>query len=104
MDNAPSEDAPTPEELTEKEDILKFASDFCDSVMEKHPHSSPLLHKVIALTILSRLMDWHSQIGYDRCVAEDESGIGWLRDAGKLQAAMGALSEVHLGEHDFTND
>ena len=48
----------------------------------------PLLNKVMALDILSRLIDWHTKIGTELMKkGEDQSGVSWLRDAGKLQAA-----------------
>ena len=63
----------------------------------------PLLNKVMALDILSRLIDWHTKIGTELMEkGEDHRGVSWLRDAGKLQAAACLLSDVSLGSDDFT--
>jgi len=63
----------------------------------------PLLNKVMALDILSRLIEWHTKIGTELMEkGEDRSGVSWLRDAGKLQAAAGLLTDVCLGHQDFT--
>jgi hypothetical protein len=64
----------------------------------------PLLNKVMALDILSRLIDWHTKIGTEMMEkGEDRSGVSWLRDAGKLQAAAVLLADVCLGPEDFTS-
>ena len=63
----------------------------------------PLLNKVMALDILARLIDWHTKLGTEMMEkGEDRSGVSWLRDAGKLQAAACLLSDVSLGSDDFT--
>ena len=65
-------------------------------------HSGPILPKVIVLRILSRLIEWHSEIGVNRILDDQaESGVSWLRDAGKLQAALGQMLEVTLGDDDI---
>ena len=86
-----------------EERLKQLASDICDDACAKS--AGPMIHKVIALTILSRMIDWHTQMG-DRLYEEGESmqAIGWLRDAGKLQAAMSQIVEVHLGPDDFTQN
>ena len=86
-----------------EERLKQLASDICDDACAKS--AGPMIHKVIALTILSRLIDWHTNMG-DRLYkdGESEQAIGWLRDAGKLQAAMSQILEVHLGPDDFTQN
>ena len=84
-----------------EERITKLAAKICDDANEFA--SGPLLHKVIALTILSRLITWHKSIG-DSQVADGEicCGTAWHRDAGQLQIAAMALENVGLGDDDFT--
>ena len=64
-------------------------------------HAGPLLPKVVVLRILNHLIQWHTEVGAARFKdGEDESGIAWMRDAGKLQAALGQVLEVTLGDED----
>jgi hypothetical protein len=64
----------------------------------------PMVHKVMALTILRQFIEWHTELGTRMMSEEPEQAVGWLRDAGKLQAAYSDLLEVCLDEHDFTCD
>ena len=82
--------------------IIKLACKICDDANELA--SGPLLHKVVALTILSRLVSWHNAIAESRIEdGETEAGHAWSRDAGKLQAAALLLQGVCLGSEDFTS-
>jgi|TARA_X000001388_G_scaffold10153_1_gene6297 hypothetical protein len=86
-----------------EERISKLATKICDDANEFA--SGPLLHKVIALTIISRLITWHKAIG-DNLIAdgEIEAGTAWHRDAGQLQIVGMTLANVGLGPDDFTCD
>ena len=62
-----------------------------------------LVHKVAACMILSKLIEWHTHVGNSHFEKEETtSGVCWLRDAGKVQAALSILMEVALGDDDFT--
>lgn len=81
--------------------LTQLACDICDEAIERS--HGPMIHKVIVLTILSRMIDWHSQIGEK--LIEDGNiphATGWIRDAGKLQACMSQMLEVQIGDEDFT--
>ena len=98
-------DAPAEKEVDNtqnfsKDYIIQLASDICDEMVQKS--HGPLIHKVVALTILARLQSWHTDIGEGRIQDGEGSGIGWMLDAGKLQAAGQLLESVSLGEDDFT--
>lgn len=80
--------------------MLQLASDICDEMMDRS--HGPLIHKIVALTILNRLESWHNNIGIDRLKEDDSSGVGWIMDAGKCQSARMLLETVDLGKHDFT--
>ena len=86
-----------------EERITKLAAKICDDANEFA--RGPLLHKVIALTIISRLITWHKAIG-DNLIAdgEIEAGTAWHRDAGQLQTVGMTLANVGLGPDDFTCD
>ena len=83
-----------------EEYMLKLASDICDEMMERS--RGPLIHKLVAMTILQRLEGWHNNIGMERLKEEDTSGVGWIMDAGKCQSARMLLETVDLGSDDFT--
>lgn len=102
LENAPSEETmPTKVEDMDPEQIQEFAAKLVDDSLQFC--DGPLLHKVMALTIISRLIEWHTNIGVTQFEHNATgSGVSWLRDAGKLQAALGQLREVGVGESDFT--
>ena len=61
-----------------------------------------MLHKVIALTIIKRLAFWHQTVGENQWDEDKDMASAWIRDSGKLQAAMQILESVSLGDEDFT--
>ena len=64
-------------------------------------HAGPLLPKVVVIEILNHMIQWHTEIGLNRIQdGEADSGVAWMRDAGKLQAALGQMLEVTLGHDD----
>ena len=80
--------------------LKKLAEDVEDFIQARL--SGPLGPKVVAFAILGHLMAWHTEIGKQRFADGDpDGGISWLRDAGKIQVAMGALAEIDLGDEDF---
>ena len=83
-----------------EEYMIKLASEICDEMMERS--RGPLIHKLVAMTILQRLEGWHNNIGMERLKEEDTSGVGWIMDAGKCQSARQLLETVDLGSDDFT--
>ena len=74
------------EEITDKADeLIREMSEFCDH---------PMAHKVIAMKILFNFVIWQTRMGED----SETSSVGWLRDAGKAQAAheILKLSLIHI--------
>ena len=64
--------------------------------------SDPMIHKMMVVMILSKMVEWHTQIGTEQFKRDEEKcGTSWLRDAGKLQAAWALISEVGFGTDDF---
>ena len=84
----------------DKDYLIQLASEICDEMMDRS--YGPLIHKIVALTILERLHTWHRDVGVAKLKDGENGGAGWLMDAGKLQAASMALETVSLGENDFT--
>ena len=73
---------------------LDFASDLC---------SDPLVHKVMMLMIAQRMVEWHTAIGQKQFeIDEIQSGVCWLRDAGKFQAMLDSLVSISIGPDDHT--
>lgn len=100
LENAQSEQEVDNSRNYDKDYMIQLASDICDEMMERS--YGPLIHKIVALTILNRLESWHTGVSAERMSEDDPSGIGWSKDAGKLQSAALLLETVSLGEHDFT--
>ena len=94
-----SDTTPSDEEMCEHK-LIELAGKICDDSAELH--DGPLLHKVIALTIIKRLAHWHQTVGENRWEECSDTASAWIRDAGKLQAAMQILESVSLGDDDFT--
>ena len=107
--------APKENNVTEKKDVdpdapfnghdrkqlvrsIRKAIDQLDDTFECHP----MVMKIMILECLSDLVELHTNFGLTQFEdGEKKSAVSWLRDAGKLQAAIGALLEVELPD-DFT--
>ena len=100
LENAQAEPEVDNTENFSKDYIINLASEICDEMMVRS--RGPLIHKVVALTILARLQSWHTDIGEARIKDDEGGGVGWMLDAGKLQAAGQLLESVSLGDDDFT--
>jgi hypothetical protein len=105
LESAPKEadlpdTTPSDEEMCDDEKLIDLAAQICDDAAELH--NGPLLHKVIALTIIKRIAHWHQTVGEQRWDEDSEIASAWIRDSGKLQAAMQILQSVSLGNDDFT--
>ena len=101
------ENAPQEEELhaTEKEItpdfIEKVAMDALDKASEECP--DPLTHKVMAMIVISRMVDWHKHVAMRQLEEGNRESMGaWMRDAGKFQAVMDILTSIAIGPNDFT--
>ena len=65
--------------------------------------NDPMIHKVMALQILSTMVEWHTKQGLEHFDNEElEAGVAWTRDAGKFQAAMGIILSIGVGPNDWT--
>ena len=64
-------------------------------------YSHPMTAKLIIMECLTHLMHWHTNLGQHHIEDDElECGTAWLRDAGKLQAAMCIMHGVDLPD-DF---
>ena len=88
------------EDLCDCEKIIELAGKLCDDAQDLS--NGPMLHKVIALTIIKRLATWHQHTGEIQLNDDSDMASAWIRDAGKLQASMQILQSVSLGDDDFT--
>ena len=88
-------DGKTREELNEIVDNLLSASlEDCND---------PMVHKLMALHIMSNMVAWHTSMGEQEFEKGDtQSGACWLRDAGKFQAILNILTAISVGPHDYT--
>ena len=59
--------------------------------------------KAAVQSIVARMFEWHSAVSLKQMEAgDDESAIGWARDAGKFQAVMNILTTISVGPDDPT--
>ena len=94
-----SDTSPSGEELSES-DMIELAGKICDDTADLS--HGPMLHKVIALTIIKRIALWHQHTGERNWDENSDTASAWIRDAGKLQAATQIIMSVSLGDEDFT--
>ena len=85
----------TPEYIEKiAQECLELASEKC---------SDPLVHKVMAMMVMSRMTDWHISVAQRQLDDGNLQSMGaWMRDAGKFQAVMDILCNVSVGPDDFT--
>ena len=75
-------------------EALELASDKC---------SDPLVHKVIAMMIVSRMISWHNKMAELQIEEGNlESAACWYRDAGKFQSMMDSFVNIGIGPDDYT--
>ena len=106
LESAPQEEdlraeATNDDKEYDPEYIEKVASDALDFATDKC--NDPLVHKVMAMMIVHRMIEWHTAIG-ERQFDDGNvrSGVCWLRDAGKFQSIMDSLVNIAVGPNDFT--
>ena len=106
LESAPKEaemHEPAPRDPSSEQDVIdELADEILNSVPDEY--KGPLIHKVMAMKILGRMIDWHT--GYGEQIANDGADqdmvTAWLRDAGKFQAAFNILQCISVGSDDFT--
>ena len=83
-----------------EEELKDLTDTFIDKIIDANPH--PMLGKAIAWRILSHFMEWHTAAGMKQIEdGEAESGMYWLRDAGKFQSMLNIFQTVTMGPDDF---
>ena len=81
--------------------IESVALEALDAATEKCP--DPLVHKVMAMMVISRMVDWHKGVAMRQLEEGNRESMGaWMRDAGKFQAVMDILCSIAIGPDDFT--
>ena len=101
--NAPEEQTPKAEGpfsgMTEDQ-LTQFAEETIKSYEEVNGH--PMLAKVIILTLIDRMIDWHTRSALDLIEdGENRPAVGWARDAGKFQAIGNILQSIEICQDDF---
>ena len=105
LENAQSEDDLHTADNSDKELSPEFIEDVAlkalDSATDSCP--DPLVHKVMAMMVISRMVDWHKGVAIRQLEEGNQESMGaWMRDAGKFQAVMDILSSIAIGPEDFT--
>ena len=76
------------------QECLEFATAKCPD---------PLVHKVMAMMIIHRMVDWHKGVALRQLDDDNLESMGaWMRDAGKFQAVMDILCSIAIGPDDWT--
>ena len=81
--------------------IEDVAQEFLEAASKKC--ADPLVHKVMAMMIISRMTEWHKGVAYRQLDDGSRESMGaWMRDAGKFQAIMDILCSITVGPDDWT--
>ena len=106
LENAPSEDElHTAADNSDKEFTPEFIEDVAQEALEfaTNKCADPLVHKVMAMTIMHRMIEWHKGVAKSQLDDGELLSMGaWMRDAGKFQAVMDILVSIAIGPNDFT--
>ena len=84
-----------------QDEVCEAAAEALGESLEKIGH--PIVHKAMIHMALDNLLAWHSKSGV--ALSEDgdhHAAMGWLRDAGKLQAVCNILETLQVCDDDFT--
>ena len=105
------ENAPQEEDLhtANNDDKQEYTPEYIESVAQEclelatEKCKDPLVHKVMAMMIISRMVEWHNNCA-ERQLEDGsiKSAACWYRDAGKFQAMMDSLVNIGVGPNDFT--
>lgn len=91
----------TPFNGHDRKELVKSIRNSIDQLDEKF-ECHPMVMKIMILECLSDLVEMHTNFGISQFdEGEKRSAVSWLRDAGKLQAAMSQMLEVEMPD-DFT--
>lgn len=58
------------------------------------------LHKIMAVMIISKMIDFHMNVAKNTSDMPEESVHAWIRDAGKFQAIQNILTSISCGPND----
>ena len=58
------------------------------------------LHKIMAVMIISKMIDFHMNVATSTADMPEESIHSWVRDAGKFQAIQNILTSISCGPND----
>ena len=65
--------------------------------------SDPMVHKVLALMILTQMIEYHERVASSIGTTNRDVAIAWAADKGILQSCKVLLMQVNLGENDFVS-
>ena len=55
-----------------------------------------VMHKAMVIQIIGKMIQYHEAVAEDVAEHSPEAAMGWLKDAGKLQAIINILMNVEL--------
>lgn len=86
-----------------QEEVEDLALEALTWTFERCP--DPIIHKVIALSIIKRFAIWSQTSGEEiiEQAGSSEISSAWIRDAGILAASHQLLSSISISEDDFTS-
>ena len=83
-----------------RDTVMEVAKQCVENATKVCP--DPIVHKVMAWGIISKMIDWHVYAA-EACIEAGDLKVAgcWMRDAGKLQAMLDIFTEIEVGSNDF---
>ncbi len=107
--NAALESAPKEDEIKSQVEKREYSQEYIEKVaddalnMASDLVKDPIVHKVMAMMIVNRMIQWHTLIGDEQLKHDEQAAaVCWYRDAGKFQSMMDSLMMIAIGNDDFT--
>ena len=83
-----------------EEELKDLIDTWLENMHEANGH--PMFAKAIVWRIISNMVDWHTAGGKHQLDNDEtESGVCWLRDAGKFQSILNILQSINVCDDDF---
>ena len=107
--NAALESAPKEDDIKSQLEKREYSQEYIEQVaddalnMASDLVKDPVVHKVMAMMIINRMIQWHTLIGDENLKHDDQgAAVCWYRDAGTFQSMMDSLMMIAVGNNDFT--
>jgi len=83
-------------------ELITAAEIASNMLIQEIPH--PVAHKVLALMVISNLINWHNKAAESLLEESPDAALAWSEDVGILKSTYRSLLAVEVTQDDFTYD